>query len=279
MNLFDLSTPVTLASQTPLNQAETSVTPSASIKDMIRVDVLYNAWSWNFRGSKVRKGGVKGASCWVFYVGTHIDLEIQLGMILMVSVNLNPFSLERRHWGPNLMNRVNPVSRLLRKIWKVDLTVRSSGYVDLVSLWNILCKNSASLLLLSIRGFNPLQVFKIKSRGEVKGRLLLLLDRWNRSLSVLLVSQVQVSLHGSLSGLRVSGSHVIEGDSLHVLRQLLDLLLFSLVVKGVFWRWLGFLMLNDLFGFIDEAVELASASAQICVRVDSVKVGAFEIFV
>lgn len=75
------------------------------------------------------------------------------------------------------MNRVNPVSRLLRKIREVDLTVRSSGNVDLVSLWNILSKNSASLLLVSIRGFNPLQVFKIKSRGKVKGRLLLLLDR------------------------------------------------------------------------------------------------------
>ena len=38
-------------------------------------------------------------------------------------------------------------------------------------------------------------------------------------------------------------------------------------------------MLNDLLGFIDEAVELASASAQICVRVDSVEVGAFEVFI
>ena len=38
-------------------------------------------------------------------------------------------------------------------------------------------------------------------------------------------------------------------------------------------------MLNDLFGFINEAVELASAPAEICVRVDSVKIGAFEVFV
>ena len=75
------------------------------------------------------------------------------------------------------MNRVNPVSRLLRKIREVDLTIRSSSNVDLVSLRNILSENSASFLLISIRGFNPLQVFKIKSWREVKGRFLLLLDR------------------------------------------------------------------------------------------------------